>query len=289
MQRQPWEIADPEFAYTVLNNHMGYTPCTWMFTEEQKTRMHTALNTYRPGLLFSNAHIPVMTEIPAVACIPTATYGLSPYYGIERVEIGDLNVYSNSSEADGANYVDRTCHQQVIVRIGEELPVRITGSYFNYQHIKVLLDRDADGVFEPPGEMLIDADAGQVVDTFVFTTSNIVLCEPLRLRVITDHPAAPEPTACMLTGTMADGAGQIEDYTLSVQPRQVESVTSGNWNNPAIWNCNCIPGAADEVTVGPGDLVTVPLSLGSVTCTKLSLKPGGELRAFANVNVIGCE
>lgn len=286
---QPWEIADPEFNYTVLNNHMGYGDCSWMFTADQKERMHEALNVYRPGLLSSSAVGEGTNETPVLACVPTSVNGMSPYYGIERVQFGDLHVYSNTSEADGSNYVDRTCHQQVEVRAGSDIPVQITGSYQNYQHLKVLLDLDADGVFEIPNELLLDGDGGIVTDTIILNGSNVVLCDALRLRVIADHPDAPEPTPCLLTGTAGDGAGQIEDYTVIIRPRIVESIISGNWNNPATWDCNCIPGADDEVVIGAGDLVIVPLSLGLVTCTKLTLQPGGELRAFADVDVLRCE
>ncbi len=37
----------------------------------------------------------------------------------------------------------------------------------------------------------------------------------------------------------------------------IVSVQSGNWSNPATWNCNCLPTANDEVTISAGHTVTV--------------------------------
>ena len=81
---------------------MGYTDCQWMFTEDQKTRMLSAYNTFRPGLISSHALDTTSPASIVPACIPTAVNGLSIFYGIQRVEIGSLNVYSGSSLADGS-------------------------------------------------------------------------------------------------------------------------------------------------------------------------------------------
>ncbi|MEO5905726.1 MAG: M43 family zinc metalloprotease, partial [Saprospiraceae bacterium] len=150
----PWLIADPDHDYTVLNNYMGHTDCQWMFTDEQKVRMHDALETFRPGLLTSQA-LKMTSGSPVKACVPNAINGLSGYYGVERVKFGSLDVYSNSSMADGAFYIDRSCNQMVKVSPGENVFVRITGSFTNTQQIKVFLDYDNDGIFETPDELLL--------------------------------------------------------------------------------------------------------------------------------------
>jgi hypothetical protein len=281
----PYAIADPTFNYTVLNNYMGYADCQWMFTEGQKDEILNAISDFRPGLLTSIAEDPPGDE-PLPACIPTAENGLSPYYGIERVKFGALNVYSNSSGADGAFYVDHSCNQQIVVHPAESIPIEITGSFGNYQQIKVFLDLDNDGVFDLPDELILSGNAGVLEGMLTLTPAQVQMCVPVRLRVVADHPGAPSPTPCMLTGTVEQGVGQIEDYTVIVMPRQVISVGSGNWDNPSTWNCNCIPTVNDHVVIRDNDLVIVPLSLGTVQCAAMSLETEGELRNFGTVRVI---
>lgn len=280
-------IVDPEHDYTVLNNYMGYTDCQWMFTEDQKTRMQYALNTFRPGLLSSMALDNAAPMTPSQACTPTAVNGLSPYYGIERVEVGSLDVYSNTSQGDAAFYIDRTCNQQVEVTAGDNAPIQITCSYQNPSQVKVFLDFNNDGVFTLPGELLLSDFGGIVMGTITIPLSPITMCVPLRLRVVVDHPAAPSPTSCLLTGTMAEGVGQIEDYSMIIRPRHVESISSGGWTTPGIWSCNCIPGAGDDVTIKSGNTVTITPAMGSIQCADVHLQPTALLQMNGVMYVAG--
>ncbi|HZV69487.1 MAG TPA: M43 family zinc metalloprotease [Saprospiraceae bacterium] len=220
-------IADPAFNYTVLNNYMGYTNCQWMFTLQQKNEMVDATESFRPGLMSSLATYNGNGNMPVAACIPTAVNGLSPYYGIERVEFGSMNVYSNASLPDGNFYIDRSCNQQIIVHAGDIVPVTVTGSYENFQHIRVFVDYNNNGVFNLPGELIMSGDGGSL-SANISIPSSAVFCKPLRLRVVTDHPSAPVPTACMLTGTAGEGVGQVEDFAVIIKPRTIQSVASGN-------------------------------------------------------------
>jgi hypothetical protein len=283
----PWLIADAGLNYTVLNNYMGYTNCQWMFTEGQKTRMLDALNTFRPGILSSLALQGTAGSVPVAACVPTAVNGLSPYYGIERVQFGSLNVYSNTSLADAQFYIDRTCNQQLTVNVGQTVSISITPSYQNWSQVKVFLDYNGNGVFEPPGELILSGSDTIVSGNVTIPSTSIQLCTPLRLRVVADHPSAPPPSACLLTGTPAEGVGQIEDYTVIIKPRAVQSLASGNWNNPAVWSCNCVPSATDALLIKSGHIITVPLALGTVNCASIKLQPTGQLIAIANVHVAG--
>lgn len=284
---QNWIITDPGHQYTVLNNYMGYTDCQWMFTSDQKTRMHNALNTFRPGLLSSSALDPNDSPSIVSACIPAAVNGLSPYYGIERVEAGPLDIYSNSSLADGDFYIDRTCNQGLEIAAGDSLPIRITCSYTNWAHVNVYLDYNNDGVYTLPGELVIAADGGIIEDTIVIPVTQVSLCVPLRMRIVVDHPAAPPPTSCLLTGTAPDGVGQIEDYALTVRPRNVESLSSGPWNSPGIWSCNCIPSSVDQVLIHPGDVVTITPAMGMIECADMHLEPGAQLQLNGTLHIAG--
>lgn len=275
---EPWEIADPILGYTVLNNHMGFTDCAWMFSDDQKSRMHDALLQFRPGLISSAALQSTDLLQPMSACMPIAVHGLSPFYGIERVEFGPLNVYSNTSEADAAFYVDRTCNQRVELIAGTDVLLRITGSYENWQQIRVYLDLNHNGVFDLPDEVLLSQDGGIVWETIhVPIVDAQVLCTPLRLRVVADHPTAPEPGPCAITGTSEEGTGQVEDYTVVIKPRVIESISSGNWNNPDMWDCQCVPGDTDLVRIASGHTITVTHAMGALTCFELELQGSGAV------------
>ena len=284
---EEWIIVDEEHQYTVLNNYMGYTDCQWMFTEGQKTRILFALNTFRPGLLTSHGLVTSAPPDILPACNPVAQNGLSPYYGIERVEIGTLEVYSNTSSADGNFYIDRSCNQNVSAAAGDSLPIKITCSYQNYSQVKVFLDLNNDGVFTMPQELMTSANGGILEDTVVIPTDGTELCIPLRLRIVVDHPSAPPPTACMLVGTIADGVGQIEDYGLIIQPRQVESIQSGDWDNPLTWSCNCVPGSIDFVYIKAGDTISITPQMAIAACADIHLEPGAILDLDGEMIVTG--
>ncbi|MVM39062.1 hypothetical protein GO730_18450 [Spirosoma sp. HMF3257] len=56
----------------------------------------------------------------------------------------------------------------------------------------------------------------------------------------------------------------------------IRSLASGNWNNPATWSCNCVPGAQDVITIMDGHRVEVPDSQ-SVRFKKLIVKQNANL------------
>jgi pregnancy-associated plasma protein-A/GEVED domain-containing protein len=271
----PFEIADVEFGYTVLNNYMSFTDCQFMFTQGQKVRARDVLCAFRPGLINSGALSPP-NDPPIASCMPTASNGLSPYYGIQLVEFGNMSVYSNTSEADGAYYVDRSCNQRVTCTAGDTVFLRVTGSYLNWQQVRVYLDLNGDSIFAA-SELLIDESGSVVEDSIVLPLFNVAFGQPLRLRVLTDLPAAPAPTACHLTGTAMEGVGQVEDYAVTILRRRVYTLASGDWNMPGIWSCNCVPLDDDIVTVSSGDTVSVPAILDTVICAQLLIDSSGVL------------
>lgn len=282
---EDWEVADSALNYTVLNNYMGFTDCQWMFTDDQKSRVYDALYTFRPGLLTSQGLAGPADMNPVSACTPVAQQAFSVYYGIQRVEFGTLEVYSHTSLGDAAFYIDRTCNQQVTVTAGDSIPVRVTGSYENPLQMKVYLDWDSDGVFHEQNERILFSEfTGVLADTIGIPLSGIELCVPLRLRVVMDVPDAQEPTSCLLSGTEEAGVGQIEDYAVIIQPRNVYSLSSGDWDDPAVWSCSCVPGESDFVTVMPGHQMVITPEMGPLECAGMTIRTGalvaldGDLR-----------
>ncbi|CAN5268863.1 hypothetical protein BH11BAC6_BH11BAC6_10870 [soil metagenome] len=227
----PFAIADASKNYTVLNNYMGYTNCQWMFTEGQKTRVRAALFAFRNGLLTSKALTAPDGLSPVVACIPTVTYGLSPYYGVQKVEFNTLSVYSNSSQADGSNYIDRTCNQSTSVTQGNKYTITITGSYGNPHRYAVYIDYNNDGDFADANETVLTAYSDTARKKITIPLTGVVTGMPLRMRVIADNPALPAPGACQLHGSAAEGAGQAEDYSVIVMPAQLIAYKNSKKNS----------------------------------------------------------
>ena len=221
---QPFIIADADKNYTVLNNFMGYTNCQWMFTEGQKARARSALINFRYGLITSKALTPADGILPVAACIPTATYGLSQYYGVQKVQFNTLSVYSNTSLADGSFYIDRTCNQSTTVTQGSKYTLTITGSYGNPHRIKVFIDYNNDGDFDDANETLLSSYTDTAKKKITIPITGVVTGVPLRMRVVADNPALPAPTACKLHGTSTDGVGEVEDYAVIVIPAALANV-----------------------------------------------------------------
>lgn len=282
----PYQLADIAKGYTVLNNYMGYTDCQWMFTDDQKARARAALFLFRNGLISSGAFKTATQLLPASTCVPVPLYGFSPYYGVEKVELNDLHVYSNTSGADSSFYVDRSCNQSTILVKGQTYALTVTGSYQNPHRIKVFIDYNNNGNLNEAGEMVLSAYDGQAsASVTIPVLSTVPVNMPLRLRVVADNPTLPEPGPCNLTGTAAEGAGQIEDYSVIVVPRQVWSVASGSWNSTATWSCNCIPASGDEVIIKANHTISLSGTAGS--CSKLSLEPGSVFNGGSNLKIDG--
>ena len=278
----PFVVTDALHNYTVQNNYMGYTNCQWMFTQAQKTRARASLFAFRNGLISSGALTAPPASSPATACLPTALYGLSQYFGVEQVDFNTLHVYSNTSEADSSIYFDRTCNQSTSVEKGKTYTLTVTASYSNTERIKVFIDYNNNGNFNDFGEAVMN-DLQGVASTSVTIPTNLVIGSRLRMRVLGDNPALPDPSSCQLSGTSTDGAGQIEDYTLVILPKKIYSVSSGPWNAASTWSCNCIPQSDDEVTIKATHTVTVTAAMGAVQCGKLILESGSNFDAAGSL------
>lgn len=280
-----YAISDHSYNYSVLNNYMNYTNCPWMFSEGQKARVRAALLAFRPGLISSGGLLPPAAGVPATSCIPTAGFGLSPFYGVGRVVFNTLNIYSNSSEGDRAKYVDHTCNQQTIVFKGQTYPLQIAGSYANFHTFKAFIDYNNDGDFDDAGELLLSEDNDTATANILIPTTGVQMNTPLRLRIVADNPAPgfpTVPTACQLNGTFAEGSGQVEDFAVIVATGAIQSVASGAWNNPSTWDCNCVPSAYDLVRVKTGHTVQVTAAMGLIECTRLLIETGASVNIGNN-------
>ncbi len=283
----PYVVADAGHGYTVLNNYMNYTNCPRMFTPLQKERIRAALFAFRSGLMSSGGLNGSPSLAPSAACIPTASFGHSPYYGIERLQFNTLNVYSNSSEADGTQYVDRTCNQRTTVFKGQLVNLTVIGSYLNPAWLRAYLDYNNDGDFDDAGEMLLSVLDGEETVAVTIPSTGIVTGIPLRLRIIADNPSPPSPTSCHINGDAGGGAGQVEDYAVIILNRDVVSLTNGAWNATTTWTCNCIPQLDDQVTIKAGHTVNITPAMGLIQCAKIILEPGSILNVNGTFRING--
>jgi len=281
-----YTVADPNMGYTVLNNHMNFTDCPWMFTAGQKARVRAALKTFRPGLINSGALTAAPGNAPLAACMPFVSNGQSPFYGVERVEFNSIRVYSNTSMGDRSNYIDRSCNQRTTVYKGQSYQLKIEGSYENPHSFKAFLDYNNDGDFNDPNEQLLSGYSSSLIAQVTVPENGVVTGIPLRMRVIADNPAPGNPTmptACQINGTAIEGSGQVEDYAVIIVPgNSIQSVTSGAWNNPSTWNCNCIPVPGDIITVKNGHSISVTQAMGLIEFSKLIIETGASVNIGSN-------
>ena len=281
-----FQVADASFNYTVKNNYMGYTDCQWMFTQGQKDRIRAALLAFRGGLLTSGA-LTAPAASPPLACTVSAANGLSPYYGVGQVTFNTLNVYSNSSMADGAFYVDRTCNQRTTLTRGQSYSLIVQGVYDgNTEYLQAYIDYNSDGDFNDVGETILNTTGSSATVTVNIPTTGITLNKPLRLRIVGDNIQGTAPTACNLIGNAMYGSGQIEDYSVVIVTRTIVSVASGSWTTPATWSCNCIPTATDIVSIQAGHTVSISSgaqqALALTLLGKLQYAAGGQLQLTGN-------
>lgn len=282
----PFQVVDASHNYTVQNNYMGYTNCQWLFTQNQKERMLDALLAFRAGLTTSGALLPPAAGPSLATCAVTSANGPSLYYGVGQVTFNDLDVYSNSSQADGAFYVDRTCNQRTTLVYGQTYVLKVQGVFNNTQYLRAYLDFNRDGDFADADETLLTGFGGSATATVGIPAAGVATNVPLRLRIIADNPNGPAPTACTLGGTATDGVGQVEDYTVLIARRTVTSVASGNWSTPAMWSCNCVPTPTDLITIQTGHTVTVSNGLVQASALRVvgrvRFAAGGRLRLTGN-------
>lgn len=66
----------------------------------------------------------------------------------------------------------------------------------------------------------------------------------------------------------------------------IESIRTGNWNDPATWDCNCIPLATENVRINPTHTVTLITGGGGTEVNNFIIEAGGMLDANDKVMTI---
>lgn len=208
-------------------NYMDYSNCKDRFTAQQRARMILALKTTRGSFMTSlGATAPFTTSIVAAAC----TTSIKPANATNNFNIGPqdiilhnaadtvMHVKSLGYNLDGFKaYIDNTCRHMVTLKPGIPYGIRVfvnlttTGS-----KTKAYIDYNNNGIFES-NERILNAGSGSgyKVGTFTIpTTSGVVQCTPIRMRVVTD---SPQPSNLNIDSCGELFYGQAEDYLVMIK------------------------------------------------------------------------
>lgn len=127
--------------------------------------------------------------------------------GIFNVTIGSIN-HSTGGQADG--YQNYSCAQQTQLSRGLTYPVNISTNPNGNENVRVWIDYNNDGQFDPVNELFFSSDnARQHVGTSRVIPLTAVSNQPLRMRVAADAAISPIPTPCS-----TPQYSQTEDYAV---------------------------------------------------------------------------
>ena len=204
-------------------NFMSYTGgCRDRFTPGQRAKVLYNLHVNRHALMLSEGAQPP-PPAPATACIPMSNNpGSNQNVGPQLVTFNTITRASGGYNTEGI-HVEDICNGRTDVYTGASYPISIkTGPFV--EDVRVYIDYNNDGVFQLPAEEVF-AHTGSVnnethTGTITIPSTNIILCQPLRMRVLSDITATPLMLPC---GPLE--RGQVEDYVLTVKPPTISTIS----------------------------------------------------------------
>lgn len=230
-----------------------YVTCTTTTCGESPRQAVTA--TIRPAV------------VSQTACTPTATNGLSVYFGISEFSFASLNrTGGQSTNAIGSNYGDYTCSVAVVnLQAGNSYPFTIKSLYNNTVQARIYIDFNNNGLFTDAGELVYNGTSflathtGSIVIPTTATTNT-----GLRMRVMIDQVGI---SPCSLTGSVQYGSGRAEDFAVLIAPS------------------SCTPPAAptiNSVSINSGQTATLTASNCSGSVKWYDATTGGTLLFTGN-------
>jgi len=207
------------------------TAWRWDFGDgSQSTLQHPTHNYALPGVysvrlrvcnsvgcdsIVRTNYIRVRTDGPrAMACQP-ATQAYCCTFGLSRVQLASID---HAPGTGAMGYVDASCNYRTVLTLDQPSVLRLSTGSASTQDIRVYLDLNDDGVFDPAAEKLYEALSTRNPSTTVrisSTQSGLVLGRALRLRVCADHAGSPATGPCS-----APLSGQVADYSVVLQANQ---------------------------------------------------------------------
>lgn len=201
------------------------------------------------------------------SCIPTATNGLSTYFGISAFSFSTIALTGGrTSFAIGSNYSDLSCSVSTTVQAGNTYPFTISSLFGNTVIAKIFIDYNSNGNFDDIGELVYNSNGNYLAThtgTIVVPT-NTTVNTGLRMRVMIDPF---NMTSCNLPGFAESGSGRAEDYTITITPS------------------NCTPPAAptvNSVGINSGQTATLTASNCTGSVKWYDQQTGGTLLFTGN-------
>ncbi len=155
---------------------------------------------------YSNAGTP-----PAI-CTPSNTY--CGNFGITNFTLGTIN---NSSTSLLNRYFDYSCCQHTDLIMGNTYPFSVTVNNQADEYIKIWIDFNADGVFNPSTELAFSGQTTSFALTGNITVPiSMILNQTVRMRVGGDIGSFTMSNACT-----DFNCGQVEDYAVTIVPQPI--------------------------------------------------------------------
>lgn len=213
-------------------NFMSYTGgCRDRFTPGQRTKVLYNLHVNRHSLMLSEgAQAP--PQAPPTACIPTSNNPSSNQnVGPQVVVFNTINRTSGGYNTEGIHVQD-ICNGRTDVYTGASYPISVTTGPF-VEDVRVYIDYNNDGVFQVPAEEVFTHTGSVTNEThsgsITIPSTNVFLCQPIRMRVLSDITATPLMLPC---GPLE--RGQAEDYVITIKPPTSSTIsiaTTGTFPN----------------------------------------------------------
>jgi photosystem II stability/assembly factor-like uncharacterized protein len=188
-------------------------------------------------------------------CTPTIANGCAGGDQIESFSIQNTTLNNSQSGCSAGSYgnYNSSAHDVVagsIYPFSYQALTQSNGNYFP-QNIAIWADINQNGVFET-NEMLFQSTTAAKIINGNITIPNSASSGIMRLRIRSRY------SGLVTSPCTVYSFGETEDYLLNViQTQPIQSVASGDWNNPATWSCNCLPTVIDDVKVNPNHDINV--------------------------------
>ncbi|WP_400190360.1 GEVED domain-containing protein [Hymenobacter sp. B81] len=163
--------------------------------------------------LFSLLTAGAQAQCPATAATctpggaPAANYPFN--MGIMNVTLSTL---SNPTGGVRDGYQDYSCSLGTTLTIGQDYPLTVTTNTGADENVRVWLDLNNDGQFNPSTELLMSSSGRGNQTRTVRVPAGAVTGVALRLRIAADYVNAPVPTPCS-----TPQYSQTEDYRVTLQ------------------------------------------------------------------------
>lgn len=212
-------------------NVMSYTFCFRdLFTAGQSDRATAQLLQYRQSLINSpvaNTTTPNNTVSLTTACVPTTITNPGNFnIGITSVKFGSINNYSTNFKAASNNFYENFTGNYCLgvskttIQSGTPTMLTVAPGTSNPHIIKAYIDYNNDGQFNETTELVLNQSniaSGSNATASVTPPSNAVVNTALRMRVIGEF------NGTTVTSCYTPKYGQVEDYSVIIQPRTLST------------------------------------------------------------------